>query len=237
MRLALLLVPLIGISPESAIRATHAGVRLQLVRAPPPLREEPPHLLRMPLFLEDGGLGRAQVVLWQDRLKLAAGEAAHLSVACEPPPCLLRSGPFREESGMLIARVVPVELGLTGNVDVEVHLSAGGEQGFARFFLEHTRDPPARFTGDARDDRLDVYIELEIARAGRYVVSASADDRNGVPLAIARGDAELTVGRGEVKLRFDGDGPISVRDVEGYRMTDEGDESLVAWKGHLFTTR
>lgn len=134
----------------------------------------------------------------------------------------------------------------TGDLLLRVDAEAAGERGTAVFAFVYTGEPPAAFTGAARD-RLErgavVFgVAVDVRRPGRYRITGRVDDARGVPLALARFDGEAPAGVLEIPLVLfgkiardeGGTAPFVLRDVEGFRLLDgvyPDRETMAPWVG------
>jgi hypothetical protein len=95
---------------------------------------------------------------------------------------------------------------------------------------------------------LQLYLGMEVRKAGRYVVAGRVDDESGVPFAYVSFNEELKEGTQEVKLTIAGNlvhdeaptFPLKLRDVEGFLLKEAGDpdrELMAALRGYVHTTR
>ncbi len=157
--------------------------------------------------------------------------------------------------GILTARFQPSKQGFplfSGTLRVSLQVRSGSAEGSAFFDILYTPSPPARFTGKVREavenGSLQLYVGLQVRRAGRYVVAGRVDDEAGVPFAYVSFNEELPVGAQEVKFTVFGKlildeaptFPLKLRDVEGFLLKEQGDpdrELLETQRGYLHTTR
>lgn len=118
--------------------------------------------------------------------------------------------------------------GLFGQIRVELLLQYGGQQGFTYFDVMVTSDPPATWSGAAREaleeGSLNFYLKANVRDAGRYVVTGRVDDANGKPFALLTFNDEVAAGAREFKLTVFGKlvrdakpaFPLTLRDVEAF---------------------
>jgi hypothetical protein len=140
----------------------------------------------------------------------------------------------------------------SGTLRVAFQVRSGKAEGRAFFDILYTPSPPARFTGKVREvveqGSLQLYLELQVRKAGRYVVAGRVDDEAGVPFAYVSFNQELPEGAQEVKLTVFGKlihdevptFPLKLRDVEGFLLKESGDpdrELLATLRGYVHTTR
>jgi hypothetical protein len=140
----------------------------------------------------------------------------------------------------------------SGTLRVNVRVRSGTQEGTAFFDILYTPSPPARLTGQVREvleaGSLQLYLGMEVRKAGRYVVAGRVDDESGVPFAYVSFNEELKEGTQEVKLIIAGNlvrdeaptFPLKLRDVEGFLLKEVGDpdrELMAALRGYVHTTR
>lgn len=212
---------------------------LDRTRYPPgsrPMSERPD--LALPNFVPPRSLpvgrtaeDRRRVVLTQDRMDVAPGESATVTVAClegqVEVPCSLdeahwhapgteRTGtlPFRPRGasgGVLSADVDPAALGLEGLslplfLETTVHLGADAVP--ARFELTLTGKAPAHFTGEVRaaleQGSIALHVGVAVDEPGRYVVRARVGEEPGALIAYLSETVALAPGEREVQLTLFG---------------------------------
>jgi hypothetical protein len=157
--------------------------------------------------------------------------------------------------GTSTARFQPSKQGFplfSGTLRISFEVRSGKAEGRAFFDILYTPSPPARFTGKVREvveeGSLQLYLGLQVRKAGRYVVAGRVDDEAGVPFAYVSFNEELPEGAQEVKLTVFGKlildeaptFPLKLRDVEGFLLKEVGDpdrELLTTLRGHVHTTR
>ncbi len=157
--------------------------------------------------------------------------------------------------GTSTARLQPSKQGFplySGTLRVSFQVRSGKAQGRAFFDILYTPSPPAQFTGKVREvveqGSLQLYLGLQVRKAGRYVVAGRVDDEAGVPFAYVSFNDELPEGPQEVKLTVFGKlvldeaptFPLKLRDVEGFLLKETGDpdrELLSTLRGYVYTTR
>ncbi|MBX3653517.1 MAG: hypothetical protein KF686_04985 [Ramlibacter sp.] len=132
--------------------------------------------------------------------------------------------------GIYSARLSPAQQGFaaySGTIRLLAQVTAGGEQGVAHFDVVYTPEVPATWAGvrEALEaGSLNFYLKANVARAGRYVVSARVDDANGTPFALLQFNNEVGTGAQEFRLNLFGAlvrdkspaFPLRLRDVEGF---------------------
>jgi hypothetical protein len=156
--------------------------------------------------------------------------------------------------GTSTARFQPSKQGFplySGTLRISFQVRSGKSQGRAFFDILYTPAPPAKFTGKVREaveqGSLQLYLGLQVRKAGRYVVAGRVDDEAGVPFAYVSFNQELPEGQQEVKFTVFGKlildeaptFPLKLRDVEGFLLKEMGDpdrELLSALRGYVHTT-
>jgi hypothetical protein len=151
--------------------------------------------------------------------------------------------------GVLSAAVLPPVarlIGYAGDLRLTVGVRVNGAQGEVSFPFVYTGEPPARFTGTAReaveDGSLALYVGIEIRRAGRYLVVARLYDAGDRPVALLQQNDMIDTAAREVRLLAFGKvlrdvgavSPFTLRDVQGWRMVESGypdRELLEMWAG------
>ena len=111
---------------------------------------------------------------------------------------------------------------------------------------------PARFTGTFRDGiengSLVVYAQVEVARAGRYLIDCNLFDEHDAPVAWTRTKAELAAGTHDVPLTFFGKvladqhaaGRFHIGQLRGSRYVPDADpdlEQMASFAGAYVTAR
>ncbi|MCY1044022.1 hypothetical protein OV208_22085 [Corallococcus sp. bb12-1] len=157
--------------------------------------------------------------------------------------------------GVLTGRFQPSRQGFamfSGTLRVDVRVRSGSQEDATFFDVLYTPAPPATFTRRVREvleaGSLDLYLTVQVRKAGRYVVSARLDDEGGVPFSAVSFNEELPEGVQEVRLNVFGKlirdesptFPLTLRDVEGFLLKEMGDpdrELMVTLRGPVHTTR
>ncbi len=140
-----------------------------------------------------------------------------------------------------------------GTLRAEFRVRANGNaEGGAFFDIMFTPAPPATFTGKVREvverGSLQLYVGLQVRKAGRYVMAGRVDDESGIPFAYVSFNEELEAGASEVRLTVFGRllhdenpaFPLKLRDVEGFLLREQGDpdrEVVKSLSGYVHTTR
>jgi hypothetical protein len=192
----------------------------------------------------------------------AAHEAEHMTGGAGPEAVPLAFGDSGSGGDALAGdrtftgRFQPSKQGFplySGTLRIDVRVRSGSQEGNAFFDILYTSSPPARLTGQVREvldekGSLQLYLGMEVRKAGRYVVAGRVDDESGVPFAYVSFNEELREGTQEVKLTIAGNlvhdeaptFPLKLRDVEGFLLKEVGDpdrELLATLRGYVHTTR
>lgn len=189
-----------------------------------------------------------------------AHEAEHMTGGVPVAPVPLGfvdnggSGDSLAGDGVFTGRLQPSKQGFpmfSGTLRVDVKVRSGSSEGSAFFDILYTPSPPARFTGRVREvveaGSLQLYLGIQVRKAGRYVVAGRVDDESGVPFAHVSFNEELKEGIQEVKLTVFGKlvldevptFPLRLRDVEGFLLKESGDpdrELMASLRGYIHTT-
>lgn len=190
-----------------------------------------------------------------------AQAAPHLGQAGQPSAVPLdfndsgRSGDDLAGDGTWTGSFQPSHQGFAtfeGSVRVAFHVRVNGGTDTTSFFdIVFTPSPPATFTGKVREaveqGSLQLYVGLQVRKAGRYVMAGRVDDEAGVPFAYVSFNDPLEEGMREVKLTVFGallrdkhpDYPLRLRDVEGFLLRENGDpdrEVLQSLSGYVYAT-
>lgn len=173
---------------------------------------------------------------------------------------LLTVGPFpvpftNDAQGAAVGLFAPANEGFSsyhGRIGVDVNLKIGSEQGFANFQMIYTPAAPARFTGKFREaleeGSLCIYAQMEVTKAGRYVIVGRVNDADGDGFAYLEFNDLLESGVREVKLCVFGllildqqaRTPFVLRDLEGFLLYENRDpdrELLSVLEGNVYTTK
>lgn len=189
------------------------------------------------------------------RLEVRCEDSLHATVPCgiQGARAMLpahlpadRSGRFQptavefsdDGKGSHVATFQPIAQGFagySGPLRVAFTVRAGEEAGELFFDLLYVASPPARLTGKVREavekGSLSLYVEVEVKRAGRYVVTGRVDDNRDRPFAYAQWNDALAEGLREVKLTVFGklirdespEWPLKLRDVDGFLLFEDRD--------------
>ncbi|AEI62269.1 hypothetical protein LILAB_01690 [Corallococcus macrosporus] len=191
-----------------------------------------------------------------------AHEAEHMPGAGGVPAVPLvftddgASGDALAGDGTFTGRFQPSKQGFpiySGTLRVDVQVRSGSAEGAASFDIMYTPSPPALFTGGVREvlspeGSLQLYLGIQVQKAGRYVVAGRVDDESGMPFAHVSFNEELKRGEQEVKLTIAGNlvldevptFPLKLRDVEGFLLKERGDpdrELMTSLRGYVHTTK
>ncbi|CAM4015405.1 hypothetical protein G4177_05790 [Corallococcus sp. ZKHCc1 1396] len=166
-----------------------------------------------------------------------------------------RDGDAVAGDGIHTGRFQPSRQGFamfSGTLRVDMRVRSGSLEDATFFDVLYTPAPPATFTRRVREvveaGSLDLYLTVQVRKAGRYVVSARLDDEGGMPFASTSFNEELPVGVQEVRFNVFGKlirdeaptFPLTLRDVEGFLLKEAGDpdrELMVTLRGPVHTTR
>lgn len=142
--------------------------------------------------------------------------------------------------------------GYFGPIQIQIELSVEGESGRASFELMYTSEAPAVFTGQFREalegGSLNIYAGLTVKQAGRYIITARADDAEGKSFAYLQFNDEIAEGKQEIKFCIFGKlirdlgarSPFRLRDIEGYLLKEDAypDRALIAgMDGTVYTSQ
>jgi hypothetical protein len=190
-----------------------------------------------------------------------AHEADHMAGAGAMPGVPVAFGDMGREGdlvagdGVITGRFQPSKQGFamySGTLRVSLRVRSGSVEDATSFDVLYTPAPPAAFTRKVREvvesGSLDLYLAVQVRKAGRYVVSGRLDDEGGVPFASVSFNEELQEGLQEVKLNVFGmlirdeapTFPLTLRDVEGFLLKEMGDpdrELMATLRGVVHITR
>ena len=142
--------------------------------------------------------------------------------------------------------------GYHGTIEVTAAIRIAGEEGTATFDLVYTPAAPARFTGVIRealeDGSLCLYVQMDVTKAGRYVLAARVDEENGEGFAYLDFNELLSAGLQEAKMCIFGKlvldeqakSPFVLRDLEGFLLKEDTSpdrELMAAREGAIHTTK
>ncbi|WP_253910470.1 choice-of-anchor X domain-containing protein, partial [Pyxidicoccus fallax] len=165
------------------------------------------------------------------------------------------NGDTQAGDGVSTGRFQPSKQGFpmsSGTLRVSLQVRSGKTEGTAFFDILYTPSPPAMFTGQVREalegGSLQLYLGIQVRKAGRYVVAGRVDDESGEPFAHVSFNEELREGPQEVRLTIFGKlvldevptFPLRLRDVEGFLLKEQGDpdrELMASLRGYVHTTK
>ncbi len=139
-----------------------------------------------------------------------------------------------------------------GTIRVAIELRVRNESGSASFDVQYTPTAPAAFTGKVREaldgGSLDFFVEMDVTKAGRYLLSGRVDDAAGKTFAYVTFNDELPPGRQEARLQVFGKlvhdqnatSPFRLRDIEGYLLEENtfpDREIMAGMDGVVLTSR
>ena len=139
-----------------------------------------------------------------------------------------------------------------GGIRITVRARVGDEEGATGFDVYYTPTPPAVFTRAVREvlehGSLSLYLGINVHKAGRYVVTARADDATGNGFAYLSFNDEVQEGAREIPLVVFGKlirdrhagAPFRLHDVEGFLLKEDTDpdrELVQPLLGTAHTTR
>lgn len=150
--------------------------------------------------------------------------------------------------------VKPLEAGFAGyhgTIKLSATVKVGSEDGAVHWSAQLTPQPPADFTGKVREHldkgSLELFVGMNVRKAGRYVLAARVDDASGKSFAYLDFNEELEAGEREAKLTLFGkliidqkaEAPFKVRDLEGFllRESHPDRELMKSIEGPVHTTQ
>lgn len=157
-------------------------------------------------------------------------------------------------SGRSVATFSPSASGFAqhhGPIRIVMQIGVDKEEGGGAFDFTYTPAAPAVFTHKVREvveqGSLSLYVQLQVDRAGRYVITGRAADASGKGFAYLQFNDDLEAGLQEAKLQIFGKlihdenaaSPFKLRDVEGY-LLKEGypDRELMGMmSGDVYSTK
>lgn len=158
-------------------------------------------------------------------------------------------------AGTFATRFQPARQGFAqhlGGIRITVRARVGDEEGATGFDVYYTPTPPAVFTRAVREvlehGSLSLYLGINVHKAGRYVVTARADDATGNGFAYLSFNDEVQEGAREIPLVVFGKlisdrhagAPFRLHDVEGFLLKEDTDpdrELVQPLLGTVHTTR
>lgn len=157
--------------------------------------------------------------------------------------------------GGAVASFAPAKEGFSahhGAIGIDVNVRVGSEQGTANFQVIYTPSAPARFTGKIRevleDGSLCLYVQMDVAKAGRYVLAGRVDDAQGDGFAYLEWNDLMETGLREAKMCVFGllvidqraQSPFVLRDLEGFVLFENRNpdrELMSVLEGNVYTTK
>jgi hypothetical protein len=179
-----------------------------------------------------------------------------------PPPAVTQvfvddgtQGDAHAGDGTWTTRLQPAAEGFAawaGVVRTELTVLAAGTQGYVAFDVVYAPETPATWAGAAReafeDGSLVIYLPVQVALPGRYIVTGRVDDADGKPFALLSFNEELPSGPQQVRLVIWGRlvrdlkpaFPLTLHDVDGFLLKPDAfpDRALMPPRdGVVLTTR
>jgi hypothetical protein len=164
--------------------------------------------------------------------------------------------PFTDDGqGGAVASFGPAKEGFSsyhGGIDIKVDIRVGAEEGRANFHVIYTPSAPARFTGKIReaieDGSLCLYVQMDVAKAGRYVLMGRVNDAQGEGFAYLEFNELMETGLRDAKMCVFGllvldqraQSPFVLRDLEGFVLFEDRNpdrELMSVLEGNVYTTK
>ncbi len=157
--------------------------------------------------------------------------------------------------GGAVASFGPAKEGFSsyhGGIGIDVKVRVASEEGLANFQLIYTPSAPARFTGKMREamenGSLCLYVQMDVSKAGRYVLRGRVDDAQGDGFAYLEWNDLMEAGLREAKMCIFGllvidqhaQSPFILRDLEGLVLFEDRDpdrELMSVLEGNVYTTK
>ena len=164
-------------------------------------------------------------------------------------------GDLQAGDGVWSARLNPMAEGFgnfAGMIRTELIVQSGEQQGYVAFDVVYSPQVPATWAGPVReslqDGSLALALAVDVAQAGRYVITGRVDDAAGKPFALVTFNDELGTGAQQATLTLHGrlvrdqkpQFPLVLHDVEGFLLRPDAypDRALMpARDGPVHTTR
>ena len=139
-----------------------------------------------------------------------------------------------------------------GGIGIDVKVRVASEEGLANFQVIYTPSAPARFTGKIREaienGSLCLYVQMDVTKAGRYVLAGRVDDAQGEGFAYLEWNDLMEAGLREAKMCVFGllvldqraQSPFVLRDLEGFVLFEDRDpdrELMSVLEGNVYTTK
>lgn len=160
-----------------------------------------------------------------------------------------------DDQGGAVGSFTPAKEGFSsyhGGIGIDVKLRIGSEEGTANFQLIYTPSAPARFTGQIREvlenGSLCLYVQMDVSKAGRYVLAGRVDDAEGDGFAYLEFNDLIETGLKEARMCIFGllvrdqraKTPFTLRDLEGYLLFEDRNpdrELMSVLEGKVHTTK
>lgn len=160
-----------------------------------------------------------------------------------------------DDQGRALAVFAPANEGFSsfhGGIDIDADVRVGSEEGHAFFHLIYTPAAPARFTGKIREamenGSLCLYLQMEVTKAGRYILVGRVDDAEGDGFAYLEFNDLIESGLREARMCIFGllvidqraRTPFVLRDVEGFLLFEDRNpdrELMSVQEGNVYTTK
>ncbi len=142
--------------------------------------------------------------------------------------------------------------GKDNRIGIAVWLKYQGDDGQAFFQFDYTAAEPARFTGRVTESMVNgslaLDLEMDVKKAGRYVLTARVEDAAGKGFALLEHNASLASGTTNAHMLVFGKlvkdnhaiAPFKVRDLSGFLLKEDVSpdrENLKDTKGVFHTTK
>jgi hypothetical protein len=183
--------------------------------------------------------------------------------AARPPPVAVQQdfvddgtrGDARAGDGTFTTRLQPANEGFadwSGLIRTELTVQSGSAQGYVAFDVIYAPETPATWAGPVHealeDGSLALYLPVDVAQPGRYVITGRVDDASGRPFALLSFNDELGAGPRQVRLTVFGrlvrdqkpQFPLTLHDVDGFLLKPDAypDRALMPERpGPVYTTR
>lgn len=160
-----------------------------------------------------------------------------------------------DDQGRAVGSFQPSKEGFSsyhGGIGIDAKVRVGAEEGMANFQLIYTPSAPARFTGQIREameeGSLCLYVQTDVAKAGRYILTGRVDDAEGDGFAYLEFNDLLETGLRDVRMCIFGllvidqraKTPFTLRDLEGYLLFEDRNpdrELMSVIEGKVHTTK
>jgi hypothetical protein len=164
-------------------------------------------------------------------------------------------GDAQAGDGTFSTRLQPASEGFadwSGLIRTELTVLSGTTQGYVAFDVIYTPETPATWAGPVHealeDGSLALYLPVDVALPGRYVITGRVDDATGRPFALLSFNDQLSTGTRQVRLSVFGrlvrdqkpQFPLTLHDVDGFLLKPDAfpDRALMPERpGPVYTTR